>query len=249
MNIFALADLHLCFSKPDKSMEVFGNPWINYQKKIEKNWKKTVGQEDLILIPGDIAWAGKLEKALIDLAWIDALPGTKLIIKGNHDYWWPSSGKLKTKLPPSIHFLHNDAFDFGSVSIAGARLWDAPDFNFDAYVKSAQGFRALKDPEKSKKIYEKELFRLKTSLNCLTQTAKLKIAMTHFPPLSADLKDSNSSLLLEAYNIDICVFGHLHNLKKTTKMFGVKNGIEYLLCSADFLNFQPLKISTNSFLS
>lgn len=246
MSIFALADLHLCFSKPEKSMEIFGPPWISYQTKIKTNWEKTVKPEDLVLIPGDIAWASKMEEALLDLKWIDDLPGQKLIIKGNHDYWWPSSSKLKAALPPSIHFLSNDAFNFGEISIAGSRMWDAPDFNFDNEVNSSKEFRAEKNGEKAKKIYQREIERLKMSLACLDPKAKLKIAMTHFPPISADLKDSQASVLFEKAGIDICVFGHLHNLKKEKKLFGEKKGVKYFLCSADFLDFQPFKIHSNS---
>ena len=249
MSVFALADLHLCLSKPEKSMEVFGPPWDSYQTKIKTNWEKSVKPEDLVLIPGDIAWAGKLEEALLDLKWIDDLPGQKLMIKGNHDYWWPSASKLKAALPPSIHFLNYDAFNFGSISIAGTRMWDAPDFNFDTYVNSPKEFRAEKDLEKSKKIYERELNRLKASLSCLDKTAQVKIVMTHFPPVSADLKDSQASTLLEEAGVNICVFGHLHSLKKDKKLFGEKKGIKYLLCSADFLDFQPLKIQSNSLIT
>lgn len=249
MSIFALSDLHLCFSRPEKTMEIFGPPWEHYQEKIKTHWEKAIKKEDLVLIPGDISWATKMAEAIIDLNWINQLPGQKLIIKGNHDYWWPSNAKLKEALPPSINFLQNNAFQFGNASIAGTRMWDSPDFNFDVYVDSKTEFRAEKDQIKSQKIYEREIGRLKTSLAALNPKAKIKIAMTHFPPVPADLSEGEIIELFQKTGIQICVFGHLHNLKKSTqnKIFGRKNQIQYKLCSADFLNFQPLKIVENAF--
>ena len=122
MNVWSLSDLHLSISTPSKDMAVFGAVWEGYMAKIEANWKKLVEQEDLVLIAGDTSWAMKLEDALIDLKWIDNLPGTKVLIKGNHDYWWNSVTKIREALPKSLHIIQNDVFDFQDYSIGGTRL-------------------------------------------------------------------------------------------------------------------------------
>lgn len=250
MAVWTLADLHLSFSVPKKNMEAFGSSWEKYSQKIEANWKGSISPEDLILIPGDICWAAKFEEALIDLEWIDKLPGTKLILKGNHDYWWASSKKMKESLPPSIHFISNDAFHWKDIAIGGTRLWDTPEYNFDEIVifqenpfakkKSEEEF--LEEKVLAKKIFEKELVRLRLSLSQLDPKARIRIAMTHYPPISNDLKDSRVSKILEEFKINICVFGHLHNVKKDRPLFGEKNGVLYVFASADYLDFDPLLI-------
>ncbi len=241
MSIYLLSDPHLCFSTPEKSMEHFGPPWIGYLDKIKTNFEKKIKNEDLVLIPGDISWASKFEQALIDLKWLDNLPGQKLILKGNHDDWWPSSTKLKESLPSSIHFIKGNSLQFKDVSITGSRLWDSPDFNFDPYI-NAPGYRCSKNPIEGKRLYDKELLRLKATLLTLNAKSSVKIVMTHFPPISADLKDSTISKMYEEAGVNIAVFGHLHSLKKGPPLFGTKNNIQYVLGSADYLGFQPLKI-------
>ena len=248
MQIFAISDLHLSLSTPDKNMQDFGETWKDYQEKIKSNWKKNITDDDLVLIPGDISWAIKLKDALIDLEWLHELPGKKVIIRGNHDYWWPSASKLKEALPPSISFIQNSALSLGDVSIAGSRLWDATEYNFNDYINFVYNPKERKDLQEniqkdlSEKIFLREIERLKLSLEALDKDAKTKIVMTHYPPLGADLKDSKVSKLLEKYNIDICIFGHLHNLKREKKMFGEKNNIKYILTSADYIHFNPVKI-------
>ena len=247
MAIWAISDLHLSFSDPSKSMEVFGPEWADYSFKIQENWIKYISKEDLVLIPGDISWAKNLDKALIDLNWIDALPGTKLIIKGNHDYWWDSASKMKKVMPPSIFFLQNDAFNWNDVSIGGARLWDTAEFSFADYIEYKDNPREnKKEPpssqEEDEKIFVRELERLKLSLLKLNPEAKHKIALTHYPPIGADLKDSRVSKILEEHKIETCIFGHLHSLKRKEPFFGEKNGIKYIYASCEYLDFVPIKI-------
>jgi uncharacterized protein len=242
-NIFAIADLHLPFGAPDKSMEVFGPAWANYTERLALNWKKRIQEEDLVLIPGDISWAMRLEDAKKDLDWIAALPGTKVLLKGNHDYWWKSLSKVKSILPAKMHLLQNDAFDWNGVSIAGTRLWDSPEYDFNAYIEVQNA-----SPEESKieeapeKIFMRELERLELSLKQLNPSASLRIAMTHYPPIGADLRPSRASALLEKYEIAICLFGHLHNVKRGSLELGVARGIRYALVSADYRQFDPLKV-------
>lgn len=250
MSIWSLSDPHLAFGVPEKTMEVFGRSWQNYAEKIEAHWKKMVSSEDLVLIPGDISWAKHLEQALVDLKWIDALPGTKVIIRGNHDYWWSSTSKLSKIMPASIHFIHNNTFIWNDVAIGGSRLWDTPEYNFDSFIEFQPNLRqtpkTLKElahgKEENERIFVRELERLKLSLSRLPKSNKIKIAMTHYPPIGADLAPSRVSQILEFYQIDYCVFGHLHNVRKGTLPFGEARGVKYLFSSCDYLNFIPLKV-------
>ncbi|HPE84604.1 MAG: metallophosphoesterase [Chlamydiia bacterium] len=247
--IWALADLHLPFGNPEKSMEIFGPAWENYTEKIHAHWLACIKPEDLVLLPGDLSWAHDLETAHKDLDWIDRLPGTKLLIRGNHDYWWPTPTKLKNALPQSMHFIQNSAFQWMDVSIGGTRLWDCEHFScsdfIDFKVNPATG--AISPPETDihamRKIYERELHRLRLSLDQLHKDAHLKIVMTHYPPVSPTLEPSPVSAILEEYGVDVCVFGHLHNLKKNIPVFGNLNGVEYICVAGDYIDFQPIKIA------
>lgn len=248
MTIWALSDPHLAFGVPSKTMEAFGPNWERYAERIAENWRKTISSEDLVLIPGDISWASDLDEAAVDLKWIDALPGTKLIIRGNHDYWWSSPAKMKKIMPPSIHFIQNNSFTWNDVAIGGSRLWDTPEYGFNAFIEFQENPRARQKPpevskeEEEEKIFLRELERLKLSLETLDKKAKVRIAMTHYPPIGADLVPSRASKILESYGIDICVFGHLHNVRKGTLPFGVAGEINYLFTSCDYLDFMPLKV-------
>ncbi len=246
MKIWAIADLHLCFGAPGKSMEVFGASWKNYVKRIEENWRKVIGRGDLVLIAGDITWAMTLENAMKDLLWMDALPGIKVILKGNHDYWWPSNKKLAETLPPSIHFINNNAVKIGDVTIGGSRLWDTSDYSFSEYInftKSPFVTEKKLGEKEIERIYSRELKRLRLSLQQLDSQASYRIAMTHYPPISADLKKSRASRILEEFGVNVCIFGHLHNVKKDRPLFGEKNQILYLFTAADYLNFEPMLVT------
>lgn len=227
-------------------MEVFGPTWKGYEEKIKANWEKIVKNEDLVLIPGDICWAIKPEEALKDLDWIDKLPGEKLIIRGNHDYWWPSSSKLRGLLPPSIHFIHNNSFDWNQYTFGGTRLWDTHEYTFDPFIEFVENPKKRKDLIKSEadreKIFTRELDRLKRSLEKLSPKANKRIALVHYPPIGADLRPSRASAILEDFQIDICVFGHLHNVKKGALNFGKARGVHYIFASADYLDFTPIEV-------
>jgi hypothetical protein len=193
----------------------------------------------------------RLDEAKKDLDWIHSLPGTKVILKGNHDYWWPSSQKLKTLLPPSIHFVHKNAFHWKNIcTVGGTRLWETEEYSFDPFIEWREIRKAkevaLEEVEKKKRedrmIFLRELDNLKFSLNQLSSNAKVRIAMTHYPPIGPDLLPSEASHILEKYRIDYCVFGHLHNIKDNSLYFGEKNGISYILTSCDYLDFIPKKL-------
>ncbi len=244
MAIWAIADLHLSFGLPDKGMEIFGDHWENHARKIEAHWRKTIIPEDLILIPGDISWAMNLQQVQPDLDWIESLPGTKVLLKGNHDYWWGSLQQIKRILPPSLHLIQNNVFSWNQVSIGGARLWDTSEYQFGSYIEGLPHQEETTEPnqkqEEAEKIFARELGRLELSLQQLDQRPQvLRIAMTHYPPIGAALRDSRVSALLDRYQVDLCVFGHLHNVRKGSLPFGVHHGVEYALVACDYLNFEP----------
>ncbi len=247
MKLWAIGDLHLCISVPKKSMEFFGTPWIGYIKKIEENWKKYIQDEDIVLVPGDISWALKWEDALVDLKWIDCLPGKKIMIRGNHDYWWGSLTKMAKDLPSSIILLQNNSITIGDISIGGSRLWDTVEFTYAPYIEFQENPHGKNKEESiqkdlSEKIFERELIRLELSLNSMKKNATRKIIMTHYPPIGPYLQASRASNILESFGIEICVFGHLHHLRKNVSLFGEKNGVRYLLAASDYLDFIPLQL-------
>lgn len=230
-------------------MELFGSLWEGWTQKIEKSWRKKITADDLVLLAGDLSWAMRPEEALHDLLWVDSLPGTKVIIKGNHDYWWQSISKVRSILPPSIHALQNSSIAFHDVAICGTRLWDAPDFSFGEVIEYRENPREKvlvgKDEhqEETVKIWRREIERLKIALESLPKNAPFKIVMTHYPPLGLDFKESAASELLEAYGINVSIFGHLHNVKKGVKLFGNARGVDYILTACDFLDFDPVEIT------
>jgi predicted phosphohydrolase len=241
MKIWAIGDLHLSFGVPNKGMDLFG--WNNHAERIQQDWESKVHPDDLVLIPGDISWAMRLEEAKPDLEWLDRLPGTKVMIKGNHDYWWGSLKKVVQMLPPSIHVIQNNSFLWKDVAIGGARLWDSPEYSFGQFItmqKNPKAQEKLIQDEMSQKLFDKELERLKLSLSSMKE-ASVKIAMTHYPPIGADLQPTRASQILEQHGIQVCVFGHLHNLH-TTGLFGTARGVRYVLTSADYLDFKLIAV-------
>jgi predicted phosphohydrolase len=228
-------------------MDVFGPQWENHAEQIAKTWKELIHADDLVLIPGDISWAMRIEEAVADLEWIDKLPGTKVLLKGNHDFWWGSLKKIAAVLPPSIHLIQNNYFRWKDAVIGGARLWDSSEYSFHEFIDFRENPREKKaDPEEavqkdlSDKIFERELQRLETSLSSLPSDASVRIAMTHYPPIGSDLKPTRASKILEKHNIQICTFGHLHSIKAGISLFGEARGVRYVLTSADYIRFQPV---------
>lgn len=248
MNVWALADLHLALLLPDKDMAFFGSPWENYVNKIEKAWKACVKQDDLVLIAGDVSWAKDLEGAKNDLAFINSLPGKKVLLKGNHDYWWPSSSKLHKALPPSIGFVYGSCFNYNGVCVAGARLWDHPEIDYSDLVRFEKNPREKKkevpDKEKMLAMFKKDLARLERTLESMPENSKLKIAMTHYPPIDREGKCRVVHEKLIEHHVNYCVFGHLHNIEKEKFPHLDFDALPYYLTSSDFLDFKPLKIAS-----
>ncbi len=239
MAIFTMSDLHLSLDT-DKSMEVFGAGWMSYIKRIYENWHAAVKDTDTVLIGGDVSWAMHLADCKKDFEFINALPGSKLIFKGNHDFWWESISKMNSFLENSgfstITFVNNNAFICEDSLIAGTRLWSLP---------GDSGFR-----DDDEKIYLRELIRLELSLKhgedlCRENgfTPEKKICILHYPPFTRDhVLDNSVSQLLETYGITHCFYGHLHSHSAKNAFEGVHGGIIYRLVSADHLEFMPVKI-------
>lgn len=249
MAVWAIADLHLSFGVLDKQMDVFGEKWRDHPQKIESHWRHKIREEDLVLLAGDISWGMTLAEALPDLEWIDRLPGTKVMIRGNHDYWWSAISKLRKALPPSIHAIQHDAYLWKGVGIAGARLWDSFEYDFDGYVEMIDTDRTKPlteqdlDQDRAEKIFMREFQRLESSLKDLSPKATTRLVMTHYPPLGAHLGESRVSRLLEKFHVDVCVFGHVHNMTHAKgPLFGEQRGIRYLLTAADYIDFDPVLV-------
>jgi predicted phosphohydrolase len=236
-------------------MAVFGEHWVNHAEKISGAWRALVGNEDIVLVPGDVSWAMKLNDAVPDLAFLAGLPGRKVLVRGNHDYWWSSAAKVRAVLPESMYILHNDGLLLEGVAFAGTRLWVDPEMSppvlplrippdGKAFLSGKMGTirnHELEDPERDRKIFHRELNRLSLSLSCLSAEAELKIALLHFPPLSTDLEGTRTTDLLEEAGVHHCVFGHLHNLAPTPgrSFYGQRRGVSYHLTSCDYLDFVP----------
>ncbi len=227
MRIFAISDLHLPGGQA-KPMEIFGLHWVNHWEKIKENWRHAITSHDIVLIPGDISWAMTLEKAMVDLDDIGSLPGKKILIKGNHDYWWSSVSRLRERVHESIYVIQNDSLKIGESSdlaFCGTRGWTTPGIkDFTAH---------------DQKIFDRELNRLKLSLDA-AQGAKNIIVLLHFPPFDdKGQEESQVSQLIRQYPVQHVVFGHLHgdSLKGVTE--GQINGLTYHLVSCDYLDFNP----------
>jgi len=210
-------------------MDLFGEHWEAHEEKIEERWRRAVGPEDLVLVPGDISWAMRLEEARAHLERIGSWPGLKVMVRGNHDYWWQAPGKVKAVLPRGMHILQNDALLFGDLAVAGTRGWTCPgDETFS--------------PE-DEKIYLRELGRLELSLSRMPREAKRRVAVLHFPPVNGGHEDSGFTELLERHRVDLCVYGHLHGEgAHAQRLEGPRGGVRYELVAADFLDFEPLEL-------
>lgn len=230
MHIFAIGDLHLD-SKMKKPMDIFGENWFNHDNKIFDNWKTVVRDEDLVLIPGDISWAMKLEEAKEDLEIIDNLPGKKIMIRGNHDYWWSTKNKLSKLKLKSISFINNDLCKIGDIVICGTRGWSKDDSLDDEMC-------IFND-----KIFNRELERFKMSLELTKKGNCKKIAMLHYPPFNIDKSPNDFVYMMEKYNIDVCVYGHLHG-KEGHKLVreGKINNINFVCVSSDYIDFKLKEI-------
>ena len=235
MAVFVIADLHLATADSQKSMEVFGKRWSNYIERLKINWNKVVTENDTVIIPGDISWGLTASDALSDLLWLDKLPGKKVLLKGNHDFWWTTLTKLNTFFGEhnicSISVLNNTAIEVEDKIIAGSRGWFTD--------RSMQNAEENVDYDK---IVNREAIRLDMSLNDAKrlkgESEKKIFVFLHFPPVWGGFECSPIIDVLKKHGIEQCYFGHIHGNYSQPDSF-LHDGIQYHLISADFLDFLP----------
>ena len=224
MALFAIGDLHLCLGAP-KPMDVFGGAWEGYMEKLQTGLS-VIGPEDTTVLLGDLSWALDLQGAKADFAWIDQIPGRKIILKGNHDYWWSTASKFYNFCEENDFsnqfILNNNHFDYNDFAICGTRGWF---------------FEESRSSDHDEKVFKRELMRLEASLSSASE--KRKLVFLHYPPKYKGYECPEIIQLLHKYDVKQCYYGHLHGPSHGLAMEGVWDGIEYKLVSADRLNFQP----------
>lgn len=226
MKVFSIADVHLSLSVENKAMDVFGRRWEHHMEKLAAAWRETVGENDLVLINGDISWAMQFQDARSDLFYLHCLPGRKVLSRGNHDYWWTGYHRLLAELPPSMTAVQNNTVAVNGVYIAGTRLWNMP------------GSSVFKE-EEDRKIYEREKLRLSMSLQGLRE-GETNVVMLHYPPFFENGETSSEiTALIEAAPVSFVVYGHLHGPAGAGAYEGTQNGVTYCFTAADRLNFRP----------
>ena len=224
MSVFAIADLHLSFTV-DKPMNIFGG-WSDYTERLETAWRKLVKDGDFVVLPGDISWAMDFAQAKADFAFLQGLPGIKFVMKGNHDYWWNTAKKMNEFMDEngfsSIKIIHNSAEVADNIAVCGTRGW----------------FYDLADSA-DKKVLNREVGRLRMSIEAAKKTGKEPVVFLHYPPLYGEYRcDEIMGTLLE-YGIKRCYYGHLHAQSHKKAVTGLQEGIEFRLISADYLKFVP----------
>ena len=226
MRVFAIADLHLAYVTP-KPMTVFGPQWAGHPEAIYERWHEAVRPGDVVLLPGDLSWAMRLPDAMTDLGKVAELPGTKILLRGNHDYWWPTPSKLRAALPPDMLAVHNDAVRVENVVVCGTRGWNTP------------GYQPLNDEDE--RLLNREAQRLSLSVEAavrLRQPGDHFLMMLHYPPASPPYPPNPLTDVIGAARPDLIVYGHLHGVPVEKSMRHV-NGIPAHLVAADGLKFTP----------
>lgn len=230
MGLYAIGDLHLP-GGDEKPMDVFGAQWAGYFARITASWLACVKPEDTVLIPGDISWAMQLDQAVPDLRAIGALPGRKLILRGNHDYWWSSVTQVRAALPSGMGAIQNDACDVGEAVVCGTRGWLFPTGETPLAPADA-------------KICAREVMRLRMSLDAALKLRgdRPLVVMMHYPPLYDMERDTPFTRTLEEYPVETVVYGHLHGAGIRIGFSGDHHGIRYRLVSCDSLDFRIAEI-------
>ena len=228
MEIYAIGDLHLP-GGDDKPMNVFGAHWEGHFSRIALDWRQRVREDDLVLIPGDISWAMQVQSAMPDLNAIGELPGRKVLLRGNHDYWWSTQAKFEKFCKENefdrMFLLNNNCYFYGDYAICGTRGWF---------------FEEERSGQHDEKVFRRELMRLEASLKAAGQTQKL--VFLHYPPRYKGYACREILDLLEKYQVRQCFYGHLHGGSHKLAMEGLWDGVEYRLLSADYIGFQPYKV-------
>ena len=227
MALYAIGDLHLSLAN-DKPMDVFGDKWKDHAEKLKQGFSGLT-ERDLTVLCGDLSWAMDLDEALTDFRYIDALPGKKILLKGNHDYWWSTATKAKKLFQAngleSLDILNNNCFFYGDYALCGTRGWF---------------YEEEKGGEHDKKIMRREIMRLETSLKAAGEREKL--VFLHYPPLYQNYRCEEILALLKEHNVRLCCYGHIHGKGCRGAFTGWHDGTEYKLVSADAVNFSPVKL-------
>ncbi|MBR6788609.1 MAG: metallophosphoesterase [Clostridia bacterium] len=232
MSVFAISDLHLSINN-SKPMNIFGPVWDGYLENIEKSWAENVTENDVVLLAGDLSWAMTLDEASADISYLNRFIGNKVLIKGNHDYWWKSISAVRSVLPENTYAVQNDSIKIGNKVICGSRLWATPEQN--------KHFT----PE-DKKIYDREVIRLKMSLDSakkIMQDGDELYVMTHYPPFNSTFKPTPFTNVIKEYSPTAVVYGHLHGHGSRAEREVVIDGIKYFLTSCDLIGNKLVKIS------
>ena len=236
MSLYVLGDTHLSFGVPDKPMDIFGG-WENYQALIGENWRRLVQPEDTVVLAGDISWGMTLEQAKADFAFLHDLPGTKIILKGNHDYWWNSMKKMTEFFTAngfdSLRILHNNCYPYEGYGICGTRGW--------VNVPGEPGEDGT--PDGDAKVLAREAQRLRVSLQAAKDQGLKPIAFLHYPPLYWSNRNEPMLSALRDFGVEDCYYGHLHGANTHARAEkGAVDGIRYHLISGDYLQFVPEKV-------
>lgn len=231
MSIFAISDLHLSFGT-EKPMDIFGKKWESYVQRLEKNWNLVVGDDDYVIVPGDVSWATYLNDAKDDFEYINRLKGKKIILKGNHDYWWTTVSKMakfaNENSFDTVSFVQNNAFFAGKTAVCGTRGWMLP-------AENSAGL--------NKKIFEREKLRLILSLEYAKKNSPNEIIVAlHYPPVERENPNEDFLNIMKQYGVKRCIYGHLHAQAHKKAVEGIVSGIELKLVSCDYLDFVPQKI-------
>lgn len=230
MALYTIADLHLPLGI-DKPMDIFGKMWENYVERLADNWQSTVQKDDTVVLPGDFSWATYLEQSERDFEYLHKLNGKKILLKGNHDYWWTTMNKLREFTAKNgfddVEFLQNNFFMYEDIAICGTRGWIHPEWdNFG---------------EEDRKIFDREVLRLELSLRAAGDAAEIYV-FTHYPPMSVQCGSNEFTDLMKQYPVTKCIYGHLHAASHKNAVQGIIDGIEYKLVAGDYLQFQPYKL-------
>lgn len=224
MALYAIGDLHLCLGAP-KPMDVFGGAWLGYMEKLRQGLS-VITENDTTILLGDLSWSLDLNGAKEDFAWINEIPGRKIILKGNHDYWWSTATKFHKFCEEhgfsNMLLLNNNAFEYGDIAICGTRGWFFEEERSDGH---------------NEKVFKRELLRLQASLEAAGD--KEKLVFLHYPPRYKGYQCPEILALLEKYGVRRCFYGHLHGPSHKLAMEGLWDGVDFRLLSADYLDFKP----------
>ncbi len=224
MKVYSISDLHLDINNT-KPMDIFGPVWHGHEDKIVEDWNSKVADDDVVVLAGDYSWAMKIEDVKPDFEFLSNLKGKKIIIRGNHDYWWSSLSKVRALLPENTYALQNDAIKLGDYIFCGNRGWLIPEGKLDT--------------DENKKIYARELIRLEMSLKAAKQlqtNGEKIVFVTHYPPFNNKVEPSDFTHMIEEYGVDTVIFGHLHGYVNPKMLYNEINGVKYYLTSCDAVN-------------